>query len=106
MSETSIPVPENSTIAHCHSEWERVYKAKLAKKEPEFFAIRDAGLAYRIAMPSLAEQEHIRDFIGCVAHGILIGAIEGKSASQLLYAAQVALSMNRREPPSCKDKAA
>ena len=56
----------------------------------------DASLAgdksYRRAMPPLAGREDIRDFIACVAHGMLIGVFEAKDASRLIYAAQTAYS--------------
>jgi hypothetical protein len=41
-------------------------------------------------MPPLSGPENIRDFIACVAHAMLIGAILGPDGARLLYAAQVA----------------
>jgi hypothetical protein len=41
-------------------------------------------------MPPLSGHENIRDFIACVAQGILIEAISGSDGARLLYAAQVA----------------
>jgi hypothetical protein len=66
------------------------------------FAAHKAGPAYCKAMPPLADYESIRDFIACAAHGILIDAIPKKSASQLLYAAQVALATLHYEPKARK----
>jgi hypothetical protein len=43
-------------------------------------------------MPSLTGEQNIRDFIACVAHGILLQAIEEKNGGKLLYAAQIAYS--------------
>lgn len=40
--------------------------------------------------PPLSGADNIRDFIACVAHGMLIAAIEGPAGARLLYAAQVA----------------
>jgi hypothetical protein len=82
-------------------EWQRVYREKRAKKESSFSASRDAAPAYRRAMPPLSGQKNIPDFIACVAHGMLIGAIDGKDGTKLLYAAQVTLATLRREssPP-------
>jgi hypothetical protein len=46
-------------------------------------------------MPSLSGFDSARDFVACVAHGLLIGAIPDEQATKLLYAAQVALSTHR-----------
>jgi hypothetical protein len=106
MSETSNPVPENPAIARCYTAWQRVYQAEKAKGEHWIEASRKAGLAYRKAMPSLSGQENIPDFVACVAHGMLIGAIEGKNGTKLLYAAQVALSTLRRPSAPARERAA
>lgn len=91
MSEESNSIPENPAIIRCYSEWQRVYKAEKAKGENWFNALKSAGQAYRKAMPPLTGQENIRNFVACVAHGMMIDAIEGKDGTRLLYAAQVAL---------------
>ncbi|MGA2887333.1 MAG: hypothetical protein ABSE51_04725 [Terracidiphilus sp.] len=95
-------IPEDPAIAHCYSAWQRVYKAEIAKGEHWIHASQDAGRAYRSVMPPLSGQDNIRDFVACVAHGMLIGAIEGKNGTKLLYAAQVALSMLRHRPSTPK----
>jgi hypothetical protein len=102
MTEASNPIPENAAIARCMSEWQRVYREKRAKKESSFSASREAAPAYRRAMPPLSGQENISDFIACVAHGMLIGAINGTDGTKLLYAAQVALGTIRRQPSTPK----
>jgi hypothetical protein len=86
------PALKNPAVAHCCDAFERVYKAVWAKKKSDYFALRDAGKAYREAMPPLSGYQSICDFIACTAHGILIEAVSGTSATKLLYAAQVALS--------------
>jgi hypothetical protein len=43
-------------------------------------------------MPSLIGAQNIRDFVACVAHGMLLEAIEDRSGGKLLYAAQVAFA--------------
>jgi hypothetical protein len=106
MTEESSPVPENSAIARCYSEWQRVYKKEKAKGQYWVLAANSAGQAYRNAMPPLTGKENIRDFVACVAHGMLIGAIEGKDGTKLLYAAQVALSTIRDKPAPAKAAAA
>jgi hypothetical protein len=84
------PTSGNPVIANCYSIWQRVYKAEIAKGVHYIHAGRTAGLAYRRAMPQLTGQDNIRDFIACVAHGLLIGAIEENTGAKLLYAAQIA----------------
>ncbi len=90
-------------LRRCCTAWQRAFDAHMEEhaKNPaaaEIFAARDAGEAYCNAMPMLAGSEGVRDFIACVAHGILIGAIHREKSSQLIYAAQVALSSIQREP--------
>ena len=43
-------------------------------------------------MPPLSTRDCCRDFIACVAQGILLGAVSEKDGGKLLYAAQVALA--------------
>jgi hypothetical protein len=58
--------------------------------------------AYLDAMPDLAGYQNIRDFIACVAAGVLSGDVSPIQSPGYLYAAQVAISALRLEP---KDKA-
>ncbi len=69
------------------------------------FAAKAAGYAYRNAMPLLVGPEGIRNFVACIAHGILIGAIEKEQSGPLLYAAQVALGSIQRGTRSSKNTA-
>ena len=105
MTEESSPIPENPAIARCYSEWQRVYKKEKAKGQHWVLAANSAGQAYRNVMPPLTGKENIRDFVACVAHGMLIGAIEGKDGTKLLYAAQVALSTIRDKPAPARASA-
>lgn len=43
-------------------------------------------------MPPLSTRDSCRDFIACIAQGMLLGAIPEKEGGKLLYAAQVALA--------------
>ncbi|HEX3894242.1 MAG TPA: hypothetical protein VHW46_16830 [Terracidiphilus sp.] len=58
--------------------------------------IKNCRNAYREAMPPLVYEANIRDFIACVAHGILIDVLSLEESSKLLYAAQVAASAETR----------
>jgi hypothetical protein len=109
-SSAIAPVPgpgqpnASKAIKRCCAAWQRAYNAKMKDPAnticPEFDAAEAARNAYRGAMPVLAGYDGIRDFVACAAHGILIGAIPNENSSQLLYAAQVAISTLLREPKS------
>ena len=89
-TEEPIAVPENPAIARCMSAWSRAWKIAEKAGRSDVYNSRESGIAYRHAMPPLTGEEKIRDFIACVAQGMLIGAIDGPDGARLLYAAQVA----------------
>ena len=96
-------------VKRCCAAWRRSYNACMEKgrgggADKISAARHQAGAAYCDAMPLLAGYENIRDFIACMAHGILIGAIPASKSGQLLYAAQVALSTVHREPKPPKPR--
>jgi hypothetical protein len=82
--------PINAAIARCMDAWTREHQAVLENNRGRCAAKDAAAAAYQRTLPALLGMDNIRDFIACVAHGMAIGAIEGASASRLLYAAQVA----------------
>jgi len=98
----SSPVSATPAVAHCMNAWRRVYKEEKAKRKGNLDASLTANKAYRDAIPPLSGYENIRDFIACVAHAMLIGAILDDQGTKLLYAAQVALSTLRRQPSAPK----
>jgi hypothetical protein len=89
-------------ITRCRDAWQQAYDLHMQKNarkgSDEYAAALEAGAAYRAAMPQLANWMGIRDFIACVAYGLLIEAIPQERSGQLLYAAQVALSLLPRIP--------
>ena len=99
------PVPDGNSpgpeiaLRRCCAAWKRAFKAYAEenndKEYPssDFWGAKLAGEAYRNAMPLLVGYRGARDFIACAAHGILIGAIPKEESGQVLYAAQVALSI-------------
>ena len=91
-------VPENPAIACCLCAMALAYKEEKAIKNDHYDAVRKGHKGYRKAMPRLSGYDNIRNFIACVAHGMLIGAIDSDDSTKLLYAAQVALGAVRREP--------
>lgn len=88
----SNPTLKNPAVARCCNAWKDAYRAKFEEDEFEAFAASAAAEAFRAAMPPLTSRESCRDFIACVAQGMLLGAIAEKNAGKLLYAAQIALS--------------
>ncbi|MGD0683095.1 MAG: hypothetical protein ABR990_13715 [Terracidiphilus sp.] len=97
-AEEPIAAPDNPVVNRCMNAWNRAYKTEFEKCEDQNDAVNAAEIAYRDAMPTLSGFENIRDFIACVAHAMLIGAISGNQGTRLLYAAQVALTTVRRQP--------
>jgi hypothetical protein len=89
-TDLSTPALANPAVARCCQIWQSVFRAELDRGQHPVLAARSAGEAYCGAMPSLFGEQNIRDFIACVAHGILLQAIEEKDGGKLLCAAQVA----------------
>lgn len=95
---TGEPVPaQNRAVARCSDAWTRAYQAEMSNSGKVGATFR-AGRAYCSAMPPLDGSQNIRDFIACIAHGSLLGAINDSQCGRLLYAAQVALSADRSQP--------
>jgi hypothetical protein len=105
-SAEAVPhIPANTAKAalrRCCAAYDRAYKAKFEERkdlpEADYFARTDGIKAYLDAMPMLAGLDGVRDFVACAAHGMLVDVIPHDRASQLLYAAQVALATARHEP--------
>jgi hypothetical protein len=84
-------------LHHCQSEWSRAYDLAQSKGLPAPKAMRMAAVAYKLAMPQLDSLPAIRASIAAIAQGIRLEVFDGRDGSQLLYAAQVALSMLRHK---------
>jgi len=87
-----------AALRRCNAAYQRAHKAFLQQEaQHNPFAMIGApvaaGKAYCDATPVLVGEEGIRDFLACTAHGVLIDAIPQNKGSQLIYAAQVALSL-------------
>jgi hypothetical protein len=91
------PVGTQAALRRCCAAWKRAFNAYMDKDPAnnggEFWAAKEAGIAYRNSMPLLVGYEGARDYTACAAHGILIGAIPKEDSGPVLYAAQVALSI-------------
>ena len=73
---------------------ERLIAAR--KRYPEATADERQGesMAFKLALPELKSRGEIKEFITAVAQGFALGFFNGREGSQLLYAAQIALSAN------------
>jgi hypothetical protein len=78
--------------AHCQDEWHHAYQLAKEKGLPAPKALRMASVAYKLAMPRMESMTAIRAAIACIAQGISLEVFDGRDGSQLLYAAQVAMS--------------
>jgi len=99
-----------TALKRCRDAWQRAYDAVYAESiesgEDQEDSIEEAqqaaSMAYCSALPVLFDQHGIGNFISCVAHGVLIRAIDEDVSGRLLYAAQVAISALPRQPRPAK----
>jgi hypothetical protein len=82
--------------------WELTRRQALNTGISIVFARVAAHKAFQKSLPPLAGQENIQNFIACVAHGMLIGAILSQDGARLLYAAQVAKAAANSPAPQSK----
>lgn len=80
-------------VERCKAEWSSAYELAKAKGLAAPKALRMASVAYKLAMPQMDSLPGIRAAITCIAQGISLEVFDGRDGSQLLYAAQVALSV-------------
>jgi hypothetical protein len=97
---------ENDAVARCRAAWKQAYDAARALGRDSYDATKFAREAYRTAMPALSSPDNIRDFVACIAHGILLEIIPQDQSTRLLYAAQVAITAHRKPPSPRKASAA
>jgi hypothetical protein len=95
------PFP-NPAVQRCCEAFERSLEESRANGQANCYAEEDAEGAYLSAIPHLSGYENIRDFIACVTHGMVIGAIDYIEGPKLLYAAQIAIGALRHEPRAQK----
>jgi len=84
-------------LNHCRDEWTRAHALAQSKGMPAPKALRMASVAYKLAMPKMDSLPTIRAAIACIAQGITLEVFDGRDGSQLLYAAQVALSVLKQK---------
>lgn len=66
------PAHSNPAVARCCFAWDQVYKQARAQGKGELFSGMDAGQAFRLNLPALDSADAVRDFIACVAQGMLL----------------------------------
>jgi len=98
----SLPPRDRTTrslkaVNYCTDEWNRAYELAKSKGLPATKAVRMAAMAYKLAMPKMESLPAIHAAIAAIAHGITLEVFDGRDASQLLYAAQVALTVLRQK---------
>jgi hypothetical protein len=86
-----------SAMTYCKSEWSRAFALAQKKGLPAAKAQRMAAVAYKIAMPRMTNLASIKAAVACVAQGIQLEVFDGRDGSQMLYAAQVAISIHREK---------
>lgn len=97
------PAESNLAVLRCWKAWRKAYDETLAQGGDNEDADGDAGIAYREAMPPLDGIENTGDFIACLTHGCLIGAIDASEYSRHLYAVQVVHTTSRTGEPKAKN---
>ncbi|MDR3739559.1 MAG: hypothetical protein P4L40_11115 [Terracidiphilus sp.] len=99
---------KNPAVERCCRAWQLAYDREMELEEDEeemesdYEARKAANRAFCDAMPPLAGQQNIRDFIACIACGLLKGAISYMDSPRLLYAAQIAVSADGSPRPPRK----
>jgi hypothetical protein len=84
-------------LNNCREEWKQAHDTAVEQGLPAARAVRMAAVAYKLAMPKMDSLPTIRAAIACIAQGITLEVFDGRDGSQLLYAAQVALSVLKQK---------
>lgn len=96
------PAYRCAALTRCCEAWSHAQQTERANGTSGVACYLRANEAYRSAMPPLTTENHIRDFIACVAHGMMMRVFLPNVAAKLLYAAQVASRALNRQPKSKK----
>ena len=82
-------------LQRCKAAWDRAFAVGLEKGLTRAEALRMAQVAYKLAMPRMDSRAAIKAHIAAVAQGIALEVFNGRDGSQLLYAAQVAMTLHQ-----------
>lgn len=96
------PSLQNPAVAHCCEVWEFTFRRALKEGSSLVFARVAAHKAFQKSMPPLTGDENIRNFVACVAQGMLMGSILTRDGARLIAAARVAKAAapNRSAEPA------
>jgi hypothetical protein len=95
LDKLTVAAHQNPVVARCTRAWALFYCETTTKGASDDAARAKARMGYRLAMPPLTGSRNVQDFIACVTHGLLLDVFDGKEATQLLHAAQVAHTARR-----------
>ena len=90
--------PVRAAVNRCMDAYKQAYRAAGTMGADRFDRHVAGAEAYRLAMPLTQTETDIQAFISCVTRGIALDVFENHEPSQLLYAAQIALSVTKRKP--------
>jgi len=91
---TTSDSPQNAAVDRCNRAWLRAYNkeiAEISEGRSDYPAVKAANAAYLRAMPPLAGNQNICDFIACIGHALVIQAVAPMDAERLLAAAKIAV---------------
>ncbi len=93
----TIVFTAHPTLKKCLTAYLEQARAEIAAEHPWTYVRAAAVMAYKLNMPEMDTLEGVRQYVNAVANGVCLGIFNGKEASSLLYAAQVAMSsLNRK----------
>ena len=95
LSRLHIPSHDNPAVACCIKAWKLSYCDAVLKGRSTAFAKERARVSFRLAMPPLAGEDYLHDFVACVTFGMLFGVISTAEGAKFLYAVQVTNSIVR-----------
>ena len=84
------PALQDPAVAHCYEVWKSAYRRVMRREKSRLVARKEAGDAFRSALPALSGTENIQNFVTCVAFAMTSGILNEDITEKLLYAAQVA----------------
>jgi hypothetical protein len=96
----------NAAVLRCCEAAERASQDDLSGRNPSGSQRISPREAFAQAIPPLSGAGNIRDFIACVAYGMLVNYIFDSDGAKLLYAAQVAYNAHIKRRPRNRKPAA
>ena len=91
------PSTTQSALIKCLKAYQTTLARSKAAGKTAYQAECDAIMAYKINMPSLDNIDQVKSYISCLVQGVTFSIFESRETGQLLYAAQVALSIEKSE---------